>query len=77
VVEAMFKNVPVLARNVGGVPEAMDGAGVAFDEARPEELASLMHQLIAPARFARKSSPARGAHPATAGAARAAGLQIC
>ena len=46
VVEAMFKNVPVLARNVGGVPEAMDGAGVLFDEARPEELAGLMHQLI-------------------------------
>ena len=46
VVEAMFKNVPVLARNVGGVPEAMDGAGATFDEARPEELAGLMHQLI-------------------------------
>ena len=46
VVEAMYKGVPVLARNVGGVPEAMDGAGATFDEARPEELACLMHRAI-------------------------------
>lgn len=45
VVEAMVKGVPVLARNVGGVPEAMDGAGVLFDEAPPAELACLMHRL--------------------------------
>ncbi len=46
VVEAMYKGVPVLARNVGGVPEAMDGAGVLFDEAKPEELAALMNRVI-------------------------------
>ena len=46
VVEAMFKGVPVLARTVGGVPEAMDGAGVAFDETSPEQLACLMHRMI-------------------------------
>ena len=46
VVEAMFKGVPVLARNTGGVPEAMDGAGVMFDEANPEELAALMARMI-------------------------------
>ena len=46
VVEAMYKGVPVLARNVGGVPEAMDGAGVAFDETSPEQLACLMHRMI-------------------------------
>lgn len=45
VVEAMYKGVPVLARNVGGVPEAMDGAGVLFDDATPAELACLMHRL--------------------------------
>ncbi|MGD9782261.1 MAG: glycosyltransferase [Kiritimatiellia bacterium] len=45
VVEAMSKGVPVLARNVGGVPEAMDGAGVLFDDATPAELACLMHRL--------------------------------
>ena len=47
VVEAMFHGVPVLARNVGGVPEAMDGAGVLFGEARPAELAALMHRAMA------------------------------
>ena len=46
VVEAMYKGVPVLARNVGGVPEAMDGAGVLFDEAAPEELACLMRRMM-------------------------------
>ena len=46
VVEAMYKGVPVLARNVGGVPEAMDGAGLAFDETSPEQLACLMHRMI-------------------------------
>ena len=47
VVEAMYEGVPVLARNVGGVPEAMDGAGATFDEASPQELAGLMHRIIA------------------------------
>ena len=46
-VEAMFRGVPVIARNTGGVPEAMDGAGVLFDEARPEELAALMARVLA------------------------------
>jgi glycosyltransferase involved in cell wall biosynthesis len=46
VVEAMYKGVPVIARNTGGVPEAMDGAGVLFDEAKPEELAVLMARVI-------------------------------
>ena len=48
VVEAMYEGVPVLARNTGGVPEAMDGAGVMFDEASPQELACLMHRMITP-----------------------------
>ncbi len=46
IVEAMYKGVPVLARRTGGVPEAMDGAGALFDEARPEELAALMARMI-------------------------------
>ena len=48
VVEAMYEGVPVLARNTGGVPEAMDGAGVMFDDASPQELACLMHRMITP-----------------------------
>ncbi len=46
VVEAMFKDVPVLARRIGGVPEALDGAGATYDEATPAELACLMHRMI-------------------------------
>lgn len=48
VVEAMSKGVPVIARNTGGVPEAMGGAGVMFAEAEPAELAALMHRVLAP-----------------------------
>ena len=48
VVEAMTKGVPVLARNTGGVPEAMGGAGAMFDETSPQELACLMQRIIAP-----------------------------
>ena len=36
----------MLARSVGGVPEAMDGAGATFDEASPQELACLMQRMI-------------------------------
>ena len=48
VVEAMTKGVPVLARNTGGVPEAMGGAGAMFDETSPQELACLMQRIIVP-----------------------------
>ena len=44
-VEAMCKDVPVLARNVGGVPEAMDGAGVLFEDCSSAELAGLIHRV--------------------------------
>ncbi len=44
-VEAMCKGVPVLARNVGGVPEAMDGAGVLFEDCSAVELAQLIHRV--------------------------------
>lgn len=51
VVEAMYKGVPVLARSVGGVPEAMDGAGATFDEAGPQELACLMQRMTSDSRL--------------------------
>ncbi|MBM4148075.1 MAG: glycosyltransferase family 4 protein [Lentisphaerae bacterium] len=47
IVEAMSRNVPVLARNAGGMPEAMDGAGIMFDDAGPRELAALAHAAAA------------------------------
>jgi glycosyltransferase involved in cell wall biosynthesis len=47
VIEAMVHGVPVLARNTGGIPEALGGAGVLFDGASPRELAVLADRLAA------------------------------
>ncbi len=47
--EAMHGNVPVLARRAGGMPEAMDGAGVLFDDLPAPELAALMHRVLSDA----------------------------
>lgn len=44
-VEAMSRDVPVIARNTGGIPEALGGAGVMYDELAPEELAQLVHRV--------------------------------
>lgn len=44
-VEAMHHGVPVIARAVGGTPEAMDGAGVLYEEAGEVELAELIHRV--------------------------------
>jgi len=45
-IEAMVKGVPVVARNTGGVPEAMGRAGVRYDDLRPEELAELWARVL-------------------------------
>ncbi len=45
-IEAMYKDVPVIARNIGGMPETMDGAGVLYDELEPVELAELIHRVL-------------------------------
>ncbi len=46
-VEAMYKGLPVIARRTGGVPEAMDGAGVLVDDdATPETLALLWQRVL-------------------------------
>ena len=45
-VEAMSHRVPVIARAVGGVPEAMGGAGVLYDGLASGELAALMHRVL-------------------------------
>jgi glycosyltransferase involved in cell wall biosynthesis len=44
--EAMHHRVPVIAHGVGGMPEALDGAGVRYDEMDPSELAVLMHLVL-------------------------------
>ena len=45
-VEAMFKGVPVIARNCGGMPEAMGGAGILYDDFTPGMLAELIHRVL-------------------------------
>ena len=45
-IEAMHKGVPVIARDVGGMPESMNGAGVRYDGLEPSELAELMHRVL-------------------------------
>lgn len=45
-VEAMYKQVPVIAKNRGGMPEAMGGAGCLYDDMNPRELAELMHLVM-------------------------------
>lgn len=43
--EAMHLGVPVVAQGIGGIPEALDGAGVLYQELKPAELAVLIHRI--------------------------------
>lgn len=45
-VEAMYKGVPVISRATGGTPEALDGAGVLYEDLMPAELAGLVHMVF-------------------------------
>lgn len=45
-VEAMDHGVPVIARAAGGTPEAMDGAGVLYDNLAPAELGALFNRVL-------------------------------
>ena len=44
--EAAYKGVPVMARDAGGMPEALDGAGVLYDDLGPALLAELAHTVL-------------------------------
>lgn len=45
-VEAMAHGVPVIARAAGGTPEAMDGAGVLYEDLAPAELGALFDRVL-------------------------------
>lgn len=45
-VEAMHMGVPVIARDAGGTPEALGGAGVLYEDLSENELAELMHRVL-------------------------------
>jgi glycosyltransferase involved in cell wall biosynthesis len=38
--------VPVIARNAGGTPEALGGAGVLYEDLSDNELAELIHRVL-------------------------------
>lgn len=44
--EAMHHNVPVIAPELGGIPEALNGAGVMYSDLRPAELGGLFHRIL-------------------------------
>ena len=45
-VEAMAFGIPVIARAAGGTPEAMDGAGVLYEDLVPAELGALFDRVL-------------------------------
>ncbi len=49
--EAMHYGLPVIARAEGGVPEALDGAGVLYADLEPAELAALWNRVLTDARL--------------------------
>lgn len=50
-VEAMYHRLPVVARATGGTPEAMDGAGLLYDNLDNAELAALFDSLLTDAKL--------------------------
>ncbi len=46
IVEAFYKEVPVLAYAATAVPSTMDGAGVLFEDRNPEHVATLMDTIL-------------------------------
>jgi L-malate glycosyltransferase len=46
-VEAMHKGLPVMAKDTGGVPEALGGAGILYRDMNASELATLIHHVSA------------------------------
>jgi glycosyltransferase involved in cell wall biosynthesis len=49
IVEAFYKEVPVLAYAATAVPSTMDGAGVLFEDRDPEHVATLMDAIVSDA----------------------------
>src|SRR5262249_35113405 len=45
-VEAFYKEVPVLAYAATAVPATMDGAGVLFEDKHPQHVAALMNAIL-------------------------------
>ena len=65
-VEAFYKQVPVLAYAATAVPATMDGAGVLFDDKDPRHVAALMDAILSDPDSAgrHRRGPARGGRSA-------------
>lgn len=50
-IEAMYMGVPVIARATGGMPEAINGAGVLYDQLEALPLAELIHRVLTDAQL--------------------------
>jgi glycosyltransferase involved in cell wall biosynthesis len=50
-VEAFYKQIPVMAYAATAVPSTMDGAGILFDDKRPEAVAALMDAVLSNVRL--------------------------
>jgi glycosyltransferase involved in cell wall biosynthesis len=48
-IEAFYKQIPVLAYAATAVPATMDGAGVLYDDKRPDRVAALMDAILSDA----------------------------
>jgi glycosyltransferase involved in cell wall biosynthesis len=53
VLEAMACGTPVIASNVGALPELVDGAGVLIDPSNPDELAERIGSIMSDAELRR------------------------
>lgn len=69
-VEAMHNEIPVLARNCGGVAEALGGGGVLFDDLAPREVAALLHLVLSDASLRQEVLASQAARLATVAARR-------
>ncbi|HEX5214728.1 MAG TPA: glycosyltransferase family 4 protein [Vicinamibacterales bacterium] len=49
IMEAFYKQVPVIARAATAVPATMDGGGVLYDTTDPRRVAALMHAVVSSA----------------------------
>ena len=69
-VEAFYKQVPVLAYAATAVPATMDGAGVLYDDKDPVDVAALMDAILSNAALAGPRSSTGSSRPSTACARR-------
>ena len=74
-VEAFYKQVPVLAYAATAVPATMDGAGVLYDDKDPAHVAALMDAIVVERRL--QDAHRRGSSPRSTGCGRGTSPARC